>query len=360
VLFWIGLGVAFATFLSYFGDSAGLRSYGRWYGSFLQLQLLAGLFILGPHLFSLIAPKTGAVALAAFREGWRQPMFWLITGGSALFMLFSVYIPYYTFGDDYKMMKMIGFDVTMLAAALFGVLAASLSISEEIEGRTAITVISKPINRRSFLLGKYLGILMACGSMALLLAWTLNWTLLLNAQEERIVEVVDEMTKQAQEKTVPAMRSLFRSPKAEVFAEGIGYWFGDSLAHSTGVALGFGQVMILVAIATALATRMAFVVNVLITLVIFFLGNLAPVVVKATDRNDGSTALGLVRFFGKIFDTLLPALEHFQMNTATVRETPIDLEQFITYVGTVLGYALIYTVVTLLVGLLLFENRDLA
>ena len=36
------------------------------------------------------------------------------------------------------MMKQIGFDVVMLSAVLFGVLAASMSISEEIEGRTAI------------------------------------------------------------------------------------------------------------------------------------------------------------------------------------------------------------------------------
>ena len=65
------------------------------------------------------------------------------------------------------MMKQIGFDVVMLSAALFGVLAASMSISEEIEGRTAVTLMSKPVNRRQFLIGKFLGILMACLVMSL-------------------------------------------------------------------------------------------------------------------------------------------------------------------------------------------------
>lgn len=357
----IGLGAALAAFIGYFGDSDGLRGYGRWYAALLHLQLLIGVFILGPRLFGLILPKTGAVALAAYREGWRQPMFWLIGGGAALMMLASVYIPYYTFGDDYKMMKMIGFDIVMLASALFGILAASLSISEEIEGRTAITVMSKPINRRSFLIGKYLGILMACGSLALLLAWMLNWTLLLNAQQEKIITVDDKMTEQAQHFVVPKIKGVFGHSTAEVFSEGIGAWTGDSIANTIGVTLGFGQVMILVAIATALATRLAFVVNILITMVIYFLGNLAPVVVKATDRNpEGNVGLGLIRFFGKVFDTLLPALEHFQMNTAVVRENPLDLWQFGGFVLTVLLYSLIYTTVVLLVGLLLFENRDLA
>lgn len=360
VLTWIGLGVALTLFIGYFGDSDSLRGYGRWFAALLHMQLLIDFFILAPQALILIAPKTGAVALAAYREGWRQPMFWIIGGGAALLMIFSVYVPYYTFGDDYKMMKMIGFDIVMLAAALFGVLAAALSIAEEIEGRTAVTVMSKPINRRSFLLGKYLGILLACFSLALLLAWTLNWTLLLNSQQDKLNPVDDPMISQAQSTIVPLVTSLFSQHQAEVFAQGFGAWFGDTVAHFTGVALGFGQVMILVAIATALATRLAFVVNVLVTLVIYFLGNLAPVVVKATRGGDDSTARGLVRFFGQMFDTLLPALEFFQMNTATVRELPLDLWQFYSHVLVVLGYALIYTAIALLVGLLLFENRDLA
>src|SRR4029453_3666619 len=89
----------------------------------------------------------------------------------------SVVIPYFTFGDDYKMMKQIGFDVVMLAAPLFGGLAASISLAEEIEGRTAITLMSKPVNRRQFLIGKFLGILMACLIMSLVLSWTLNFAL---------------------------------------------------------------------------------------------------------------------------------------------------------------------------------------
>ena len=102
---------------------------------------------------------------AAYREGWRQPMFWLITVFGILLTWIAVVLPYFTFGDDYKMMKQIGFDIVMLAAVLFGVLGASMSISEEIEGRTAITLLSKPVKRWQFLLGKFVGILLAALSM---------------------------------------------------------------------------------------------------------------------------------------------------------------------------------------------------
>ena len=50
----------------------------------------------------------GAVAVAAYRESLRQPMFWLIFGLAALLILASMVIPYFTLGDDYKLMKQVG------------------------------------------------------------------------------------------------------------------------------------------------------------------------------------------------------------------------------------------------------------
>ena len=37
-------------------------------------------------------------------------------------------------------------------------LAASTSVADEIEGKTALTVLSKPVSRRDFILGKFVGI----------------------------------------------------------------------------------------------------------------------------------------------------------------------------------------------------------
>jgi hypothetical protein len=89
---------------------------------------------------------------------------------------------------------------------------------------------------------------------------------------------------------------------------------------------------------------------------------LAPVVVRVTESagSDGSTGVGLVGFLGRLFDVLLPALEFFNMGPAIIRESPLDLWSFAGYVLTVFGYAIIYTGIALVVGLLLFEDRDLA
>lgn len=358
----LAAGAGIGAFIGYKGDSSSLEQYGRYaYGALLHLQLIIGVFLLLPQLLTLVWPKGGAVAYAAFRESCRQPMFWLIIGFADIATGLAIILPYFTFGDDYKMMKQIGFDIVMLAATLFGVLASSMSISEEIEGRTAVTVMSKPINRRQFLIGKYLGILMACLLMTMILGWGLTYALRAMPEFDKINETVDPMAQQAEQTFVPMFVKLMpeKAPAARIVAYGAASWFSETFAHSLGLLLGFGQVMILVAISAALATRIPFVVNLVLCLVIYLLGHLAPVVVAVTQGASGA-GLGLVSFLGRLFDVLLPALEFFNMGPAIIRESPLDLWQFAGYVLTVFGYSVIYTTIALIVGLLLFEDRDLA
>ncbi len=359
-----GMGLLFAAFLGYAGQSSSLPFYGKIYAAVLHLQLIVDAFILMPHALALVMPKTGAVALAAFRESCRQPMYWLIGSFAVFLMAIAIFTPYFTFGDDYKMMKQIGFDIAKLAAMLFGILAASMSIAEEIEGRTAITVMSKPINRRQFLFGKFFGILLACGALTLVLGWFLNWALMANPAYDKINEQSDPLAEQARADIAPAFKAAVTSTVGKVFAEGAGTWIADTIAHTIGLVLGFGQVMILVAIVAALATRLPFVINVVVAMIVYFLGNLAPVVVKVTgqiqEREGTNTAVGLVRFFGQLFDTFLPALDTFNMSPAIVRDTPLALWPFALYVVSVIGYSCLYTAIALLVGLLLFEDRDMA
>jgi ABC-type transport system involved in multi-copper enzyme maturation permease subunit len=256
----------------------------------------------------------------------------------------------------------------MFTSLLFGALAASISIAEEIEGRTAITVMSKPINRRSFLVGKFLGIVMACAAMSLVLQVNLNFALVVAPEFDQINldKSFDPMPEQAKSGTVPAVQAVFPAGPAKLAAEGIGRWAGEVFAHAFGLLLGFGQVMILVAIATALATRLPFVVNLVVVLFVYFFGHLAPVIARVTAPKAGaaaadrSTGEGLIHFLAQLFDTLLPSLEPFGMGPAIIRDTTLDLWAFIIYVLTVFGYAVIYTVIVLIIGLLLFEDRDLA
>src|SRR5690242_4596707 len=75
----VGLVAASVLFRVYVTDQDQLLFWGRVYGSLLQLQLTADWFVLIFMLLLALWPQGAAVALAAFREGIRQPMFWLLT-----------------------------------------------------------------------------------------------------------------------------------------------------------------------------------------------------------------------------------------------------------------------------------------
>jgi ABC-type transport system involved in multi-copper enzyme maturation permease subunit len=354
----LGVGLFLAIIIGMRMDPDSLVYAGGVYGAILQIQLTIDLFVLIFAFLFLVWRKGAAVALSAFREGWRQPMFWLILSIALAGMLISVPLPYFTLesgdekhiGGDFKMVKELGYDFTMLAAALFGVFAASMSISEEIEGRTAITLMSKPISRRDFLLGKFVGIMLAALIITGVMNWVFDGTLLikLNMDREpiRVPLVLQDWTEswRAQLGEVPAY-----------FLRGACFWLMHAGAALPGIVLGFCQVMVLIAIAVALATRLPMVVNLIVCLVIFFLGHLAPVLQQVSQGR-----YALVTFVANLIYYVVPALESFDLSAIVVRDVPPPTAPFMSYVGMVSLYAVIYSAIALLFGLILFEDRDLA
>src|SRR5262249_52111467 len=176
------------------------------------------------------------------------------------------FVPYFTFGEDYLMVKQLGYDTIMLVAVLFGALAASLSISEEIEGRTAITVMSKPISRRQFMLGKFAGIILAALFMFGLLGVFFEVTLLVKHWWDRLTPLTEmdaatsplEVGRIGVVATPAWVHEALRSwglpgPISDVL-RGVGQWTAHTLDTLPGLVLAFSQVSVLVALAVALAT----------------------------------------------------------------------------------------------------------
>jgi ABC-2 family transporter protein len=356
LLFVIGLLVIGPLAVAYFlhsGDPATIETIGMVYGATLQLQLIVDFFIVGFPLLMLIWPKGGAVAYAAFREGVRQPLFWVLFAFGLLALIISPIVPYFTFGEDLVMVKDLGFDTIMLVAALFGTLAASQSISEEIEGRTAVTLMSKPVSRRQFLLGKFLGILLASLLLFALLSWLFEGVLLGKSWLDRLDAT-----------PVPAWLTSFLSSlnlheKPTALVRGIGLWTDHTLSVLPGLVMTFSEVMVLIAVAVTLATRTTMVVNLSTVLAIYFLANVTPVLVTigrgAQERTPGPVA-ELLSFTAGLFDMLLPDLDTFRIGPALVTDVSLPAP----YILSVLFYGVLYSLIVLLIGLILFEDKDLA
>lgn len=342
-------------------DPSSLHLSGTLYGAVLQLQLTVDAFIVAFLVLLALWPKGGAVALSAFREGVRQPMFWLLFGIAFAFLSTYPFVPYFTFGEDHIMLKDLGLDTVMLFAALFGALAASISISEEIEGRTAVTLMSKPVSRRQFLLGKFLGIILAALAMFSLLGWYFEGVYEFKLWWDKNLNV---------EPTLPplwftdAVARWGLPGVVNDFLGGVGVWTTRALDTLPGLILSFSQVMVLVALAVSLATRVPMVVNLVTVLVVYLLSHLAPVLVaigaKAKQDTPNSPVAQILSFMSQLFDVFLPNLQSFRIDPALIADAPLPTGPFLQYLGAASLYGLVYTSIILLFGLILFEDRDLA
>lgn len=346
--------VAFTAIVNYYSDPAVVTRAGRIYMSVLQLQLMFDVFV-GVFLLMLaVWPKGGAVALAAFQEGVRQPMFWLLTLLGSCMMLISVFIPYFTFGEDLKMVKELCYAFTMLGPAIFGVAAACTSVTEEIEGRTAVTLMSKPISRRQFLLGKFGGITLAALFMTALMGWVLVWVVLYKNWYDSF-SPINQIDTGEPLWVGSLVRATFPDTTPGELVHGIGLWISDALTALPGLTIGFCQVAVLTAVAVALATRIPMVVNLTMCLLVYLLGHLTPIMTEVTQRQ-----YVLVHFVAQLFEHLLPGLDLFDVGSSIIRDLPLDPVSYGIYTFNVALYAAIYTSIALLVGLIMFEDRDLA
>jgi ABC-type transport system involved in multi-copper enzyme maturation permease subunit len=206
--------------------------------------------------------------------------------------------------------------------------------------------------------------------MTAILAWIVQWSVYFKPILDWYGDSSDPLRAQVQPGLTAFAQSLAPEGEAAGWLRGVALWSADSLALLPGVLLGFGQVMLLVAIASALATRLPMAVTVVACLLLFFGGHLAPVLLQLAQNGQaqyaqthgGQTSANydLLQFVAQLFDTVLPALEYFNLGPALVRDKPLPVLEYAWYVGSVLAYAVLYTAIALLFGLILFEDRDLA
>jgi ABC-type transport system involved in multi-copper enzyme maturation permease subunit len=287
----------------------------------VSILVVFGLFFLQQLAF----PKLAAVATATAKSEISQPLF-LINMLIGVFLLaLFIWIPYNTFGEDIKMLKDSGMTTIMVLAIITALWAASTSVAEEIEGRTALTVLSKPIGRRQFILGKYSGICWTVAIMFIVLGAvflvTVAYKPVYDAREAAKVDPTWQECHLAVVRTVP------------------------------GLVLAFMETIVLASISVAISTRLPMMANFVICFAIYALGNLTPAIVGSSVGE-----FEPVSFFGQLLATIFPNLETFniQAGIATGQVVPYD------YLVGSLVYCILYGTVAMLLALVMFEDRDLA
>jgi ABC-type transport system involved in multi-copper enzyme maturation permease subunit len=271
--------------------------------------------------------KSLTIALATAKEAIRQPAFFVMAVFAGALLIVTVFVPYFTFGEDMKMYKDTGLTTISFFCMLLALLTASSTVADEIEGKTAITLLSKPINRRQFIVGKFLGI-----ELGVLVLYIILGTLF----------AAGVWYKYSYD-----LRESAGTPEA-------GKQWAQVMQVMPGLVLGFFEVTVLTSISVAISTRLPMLANLVVCILIFFLGHLSPVLVTLAEEGRVNELVG---FMGKFFAWALPSLEFFNASPSISTGAVIP---WVAYVLPVFGYCVLYSGAALLFAFMLFEDRDLA
>src|SRR5215471_11252830 len=123
--------------------------------------------------------RTFVILRHTFLEAIVQPIYPLLLAiGAGVLVVFAL-LPFFTLGEDTAMFKSVALDVILLLVLVSTLFATSKSIYEEIEDRTMLTLMSKPVTKWEVLVGKYLGIIcaaaMAIAILGAVIALCLWW-----------------------------------------------------------------------------------------------------------------------------------------------------------------------------------------
>jgi ABC-type transport system involved in multi-copper enzyme maturation permease subunit len=294
--------------------------------------------------------RTLVILRYTFLEVVLQPIYsLLITIGAAILVVFGM-LPFFTLGEDTKMFKSVGLDVILLLVLIATLFATSKSIFDEIEDRTMLTLMSKPVSRWEVMLGKYLGIVFASAAAVAVLG-----VVLILATWMRI----------------PTDYLLNNNTLNDLVSKQIN---GYRMMHISGLlpqlVLTWLQISVLAAVGVALSTRFSLVVNLPAVIILYIAGNLTrflyPIATgPLSDKSTFVKAIGsgvslLIPYLGT-FDlkefTLLSAIRagwQFQTDTHNV-----SVSSLWAYVGIATLYAIGYTAFVLCLGMWSFRSREL-
>ncbi len=291
--------------------------------------------------------RTSVILRHTFVEALAQPVFLLMLLLGVTVLGIYGFLPFFTLGEDTRMYKSVCMDIILILTLVTTLLATSKSSFEEIEDRTMLTLLSKPVGRWEVLVGKYLGLILSAGVMVAVMGLFLILCLW---------------------KRTPGDYQLStQSLYPDVIRQISDYRFMHLAGVYPSLLLIWLQVAVLAAISVAISTRFAFVVNLPVVILIYLVGNMARFIDAATDKSTDQ-----LRGLGWLIQTCFPFLHTFDLRDMTVyrdvklRGTMFEFaSQGVTVseiwlgTGTAAVYAVFYITAALCLGMILFRNREL-
>ena len=250
--------------------------------------------------------KVLSIALNTFRENLRDKILYNLLIFALLMIGSSLLLMRLTLGEFHRLLLDIGLGSVNIFSVLIAIFVGIGLVSKEIDKKTIYTIVSKPVARLEFLLGKFFG---------------LGLTLLVN-----ILIMTAGLLAVLMAQSVPIEAVLFKA-----------------------IGLILLECMVVTAVALLCSTFTSATLSAIFTLAIYVIGHLTPDLKTFGQKMDG---LGRSMLEGMYY--LLPNLERFNLKGHVTHQLDVPLNDL----ALIVAYGMAYTAFLLLLASLIFQRRD--
>ncbi|WP_035988906.1 ABC transporter permease [Leptolyngbya sp. KIOST-1] len=258
----------------------------------------------------MVLSRVGVIARTVFLEVIRDRILYLVALFALVMVIARVLLPDISAGAENKILLDLGLAAIHLLSVIVAVFVGTGLINKEIEKRTVLVLIAKPVSRAEFIVGKHLGLTAVLA--VLIAALGLIFVLLLGAS-------------------------------------GVPFDLG-----SIGLALLFMvlEAALLVAVAIAFGVFTSSLLATLLTFAVYLMGHLSQDMVAFGELSDNPAVQRLTNTLYLV----LPDLERLNLRNAAAYG--LDLLPTAPDLGSHALYGLLYTALLLAVAVLIFSRRQ--
>ena len=282
--------------------------------------------------------RVTAIAENTFTDLVRQKVIYFLLLFALIMIGNSAFLAKFSFQEEFQMLKDVALGAMSIFLSLISILATAMMLPRDLEDRTIFTILSKPVPRHEYLLGKLFGVLYLLVLSTLIMGALFLGVLLLR-ERSALVETRQALAGSPQE-LITALNSI----KASAFS-------CDLIPAMAIILVKATLLSSLTLLISTFATSGIFAI--LVASSAYFIGHL-----QVTAREywlGGISVHWWTRLFMALVALLFPDLQAFNLSDDIVAGTAIPMGLFWQTVA--LGGC--YTAVYYSVACLVFQNREL-
>lgn len=257
------------------------------------------------------------IAKTTVGEAIRRRVLLIILLIGVLFVAIAPGLSVLSARQELTVLKSLTLGIIQLTSAVIAIVLTVYLIPNEIERRTIYTILSKPVQRWQFFLGKFFGAVTALGLMMALMTITLLVVFWIMKREEASAEVLTDLAR--------------------------------------GPVMFYVQMSMLAAVAMFFSTFVSPIVNFFLSGGTYLVGSLFSSVIATISENPNLSPI--VKAGATLIHSILPNFEYFAVQNSIINPGQEIRAENLQYANLTF-YALMYISILVIGGILVFDRRE--